>query len=166
METTTDTKSTIKLLDSTNPHLWNTIFQYSHQHQLFIFASDEQEPACHTPKKLHQQRWSTTTITTTGMHHPLPCCAHTQCMVSMYVQTVLMNVSGCHCFLHRGIQLHPSVLYVLPLLSSVTQQQKKCNGILVGRFNTYCFTTNIRLWCWGPTYYNSRHYLWSSSQPQ
>jgi len=50
METTTDTKGTITLFDRTNSQLQNTLFQHSHHHQLCIFTSCEQEPACCTLK--------------------------------------------------------------------------------------------------------------------
>ena len=48
METTTDTKNTIKQFDRTNSQLQNTLFQHSHYHYLCTFTSNEQEPACHT----------------------------------------------------------------------------------------------------------------------
>ena len=70
---------------------------------------------------------------TAEMHHPLPLCAHINSVVSINVQQALMNVSGCHFFLHGGIQSRTLVLYALlwhmpfcqtaPLLPSVTQQQ-------------------------------------------
>jgi len=43
METATATKSTMTLFDNANSQLQNTVFQYSHHHEQFIFASDEQE---------------------------------------------------------------------------------------------------------------------------
>ena len=59
-------------------------------------------------------------------------CAYIHSLVSINVQQVLMNASGCHFFLHGGIQGHAFVSYTLPhqipfcqtapLLPSVTQQ--------------------------------------------
>jgi len=35
--------------------------------------------------------------------------------------------------------------------AAICHTATKCNGIPVGRFNLYCHTTNICLWCHGPT---------------
>ena len=45
------TKSTITLFDVTFSPLQNTIFQHSHDHQLWIFTRDDQQRACHARKK-------------------------------------------------------------------------------------------------------------------
>ena len=41
---------------------------------------------------------TTVTVITTETSHPLPHCAHTHCLVSIDVQQLLMNVTGCHYF--------------------------------------------------------------------
>ena len=43
--------------------------------------------------------------------------------------------------------------------AAICHMATKYNGILVGRFNLYCHTTNIYLWCYGPKYWNRRHYF-------
>ena len=65
---------------------------------------------------------------------PLLHCAHIHCLVSINIQQTLVNNSGCSFFLHGGIQSHLFAPYSLPcqmsfcqtvpLLPSVTQQQK------------------------------------------
>ena len=60
-------------------------------------------------------------------------CAHIHCLVSINVQQASTNVTGCHFFLHGGIQFHLFASYALPcqtsfshaalLLPSVSWQQ-------------------------------------------
>ena len=74
------------------------------------------------------------TVATAEIHHPLPRCAHTHCLVSINIQQMLMNVSECKFFHMEGFKLQPFASYSLshqtsfcqnaPLLPSVTQQQK------------------------------------------
>ena len=85
VENTIDTKSTITLFDRANSQN-KTLFFSSHHHQLSMFTSDEQEPACHTHNNLHQQRWHTAAVTTAKMQHPPLHCAHIHCLVSKNVQ--------------------------------------------------------------------------------
>jgi len=59
METTTDTKIPITLFDRANYQLQNSTSPFSHHHLLCIYTSNEQEPACHAHKSLHQWRWPT-----------------------------------------------------------------------------------------------------------
>lgn len=47
METTTNIRSTKTLFNRANSHLQNTVFQYSHHHDLCIFTSDGKEPTYH-----------------------------------------------------------------------------------------------------------------------
>ena len=68
METTLDTESTITLLDRASSQLQNMIFQCSHHQQLCIFASNE-EPACHTHKNLHLERYSLSVLLKCTTHH-------------------------------------------------------------------------------------------------
>ena len=91
MKTTTDIKSTT-WFDCANSQLQNTIFPHTHQHELCTFASDEQEPACHTHKNLYQQRWPVAFIIA-KMHHLLHHCAHTHYLASTCILEVWMNVS-------------------------------------------------------------------------
>ena len=46
LETTTDAKSTITLLDRADSQLQSAAFSHRHHHWLCIFTSDETEPAC------------------------------------------------------------------------------------------------------------------------
>jgi len=96
MESTTDKKTTITLITRANSQLQNDIFQHSHHHELCVFTNNELEAVCHTHKDLYQQRWPTVTLAET--HHPSLHCAHIHCLVSINVQKVSMNVSGCHFF--------------------------------------------------------------------
>jgi len=67
------------------------------------------------------------------MHHPLPHCAHTHCLVSTNIQQA-SNGSGWIFFCHGGIQWHSFASYIhfhvrhhsvrLPLLPPVTGQQR------------------------------------------
>ena len=153
-----DTKSTITLFDRANSQLQNTTFQHSHHHQLYIFTSNEQEPACHTHKNFPPAE----------VTHC--CCSHcwnsspiiSLCSALFAVQKPSASINECqweHFILYRGIQFHTFASYILPfqtpfcqtapLLPSVIQQQKK-KGTLVGRFSFYCHTTNIHLWHCGP----------------
>ena len=93
METTRDTRSPITLFDRANSQLQNTTFQRSHHHQLYIFTSNEQEPACHTHKNFHQQRWLTAAVATAETHHPSSHYAQ-HCLLSKNLEQILMNVSG------------------------------------------------------------------------
>jgi len=46
MEATADAKSRVTLLDRANSQLQNTVFQDSLHHEMCVFTSDKQEPAC------------------------------------------------------------------------------------------------------------------------
>jgi len=102
-----------------------------------MFTSDEEEPACHACEK---SAWPYRArlvfhiaIATAETRHSPPHCAPIHCLLSTAIQQALMNVSGCHFFLHGGIQIHSCVPYMLlcqmmfcqtaPLLPSVAQQQ-------------------------------------------
>ena len=82
METTTDTKSTITLVDRENSQLQKAVFQHSHHHELCILTNNEQEPERSTSKNLHQQRTPTVNVATAEVHHPAPHCAHTHWLES------------------------------------------------------------------------------------
>ena len=96
------------------------------------------------------------TVTTAETHHPPPHCAHIHCLVSINVQQALMNVSECNfsawrnsvphfCFIgHDMSSMSDTILSECPS-AAIYQTATKCNGILVGRFNLYCHTTNISL---------------------
>ena len=68
-------------------------------------------------------------VTTIKTHHPLHHCAHIHCLVSINIQQMSVNVSGCH----GGIQWHTfsscslpcqtPFCQTAPLLPSVTRQQ-------------------------------------------
>ena len=46
--------------------------------------------------------------------------------------------------------------------ATICHTASKCSGLLVGRFNLYCHTTTICLFCCGATSWNRRHYFQSS----
>ena len=83
------------------------------------------------------------------MYYPAPHCVHIHCLVSINIQQVSMNVSGCSFFLHRGIQFCTFPLYALlcqvpfcqiaPLLPTVTWQW----NVMDFWFSLYCHTTNM-----------------------
>ena len=94
-------------------------------------------------KSLHaiKSTWSSrnwlvfhTAVTTAETHLPPPHCAHIHWLVSINVQQVSMNVSGCHFCLQGRIQFHTFASSALrcqtplcqsaPLLPSVTQQRR------------------------------------------
>ena len=88
METTTDTKSTITLIEVPS---YKTLFQHSQHVQLCSFASDEQEPACHIHKHVNQQRYPTVAITTAeGSTHCLTVLTSTA-----WAQKHVASVSEC-----------------------------------------------------------------------
>lgn len=73
------------------------------------------------------------TIITDKMCHPPPHCTHIHYLVSINIQKILMNISGCHFLPHGGIQFHIFTSHALPcqtacwqaapLLPSITLQQ-------------------------------------------
>ena len=89
-------------------------------------------------------------VTTAETHHPLPHCAHIHCLVSINMQQVSMNVSGCHFFSTRR-DIMTSLCFICTSISdiilsdcpsaAICHMATKRNGILVGRFNLYCHTT-------------------------
>jgi len=69
------------------------------------------------------------TLTTAETHHPPPLCAHIHCLVSINVQEVAMNVSGCHFFYMEEFSSTPLLQHTsmsdtpFVRLSPVTQKQ-------------------------------------------
>ena len=102
IETTTNTKSTTLLLDRANSPLQNTIFQYSHHHQMFCV--DEWIKMlfilwCGNCAWLSRiQLVFDINDARAETQHPLPRCAHIHCLVSINVEQASVNVSGCHFF--------------------------------------------------------------------
>ena len=84
--------------DRANSQQENTLLQCNNDHELCIFTSEVQEPACHAHNNLHHWKWPTVAVSTAEMHHPPLHCAHIHWVVSIKVQQVLMNVTGCHFF--------------------------------------------------------------------
>lgn len=62
----TDTKNTVTLFGRAYSQLQNTIFQCRHVHQLHVFTSQGQEPACCAHQHLHQQ--SGAAVSTAEVH--------------------------------------------------------------------------------------------------
>ena len=145
METTTDAKSTIALSGRANSQLQNTIFQHSHHHQLCIFTSNEQEPACSARKNLHGHlecglSFTLLSLTAAEMHCLLPHCAHIHSFVSINIKQASMNVSGCN-FFHMEEFTDTPLLHTLPhqapflsdcLSAAICHTATKCNEILMG----------------------------------
>jgi len=84
---------------------------------------------------------------TAEMHHLPTHYVNIYCSISIKVQ--LVNVNGCHVFLHGWIQWPPLALYAIPCQMpccdrcSLTATTR--NRILVGRFSLYCHTTSTCL---------------------
>jgi len=76
-----------------------------------FFCSNEQETACLTCKYLHRQRWSTLAVATAETHYPPSHCAYMHCLVSMNVQQMSINVSGCHFFFCMEELIDTSLLH-------------------------------------------------------
>ena len=157
----TNTRSTITLFDRANSQLQNIyIYIYIFWHATTsindFFTSHEQESACHAHQNLHQQSWSIVFAITAETHLPPLHCTHIHCLISIKVQQALINASGCQFFLHGGIQ-HLCFTSMSEAISSdflsaaICHVATKCNGILVGKFNLYCHTTNIHFQNHGPT---------------
>jgi hypothetical protein len=97
------------------------------------------------------------------------------CLVSVYVQQVSINVSGCNFLFFRMEEFNytPFASYALPCQTPFCSDCNLCchlshgnNAILAGRFNPYCNTTNINLWRRGPTIkYEALLLEWPSYNP-
>ena len=94
---------------------------------------------------------------TTETQHPLLQSGHSHCLVSVNVQQVLINVSGCHFSPWRNSMAHlcfictsmsEAILSDCPF-AAISHTSTTCNGILVGRFNLYCHTISICFWLCG-----------------
>ena len=126
METITDTKSTITLTDK--------ILSYRILFLYIFITSNEQRPECCAHKNLHghlEYGLSFTSLLLLLKHHTSLHCVHIHCLVSIYVQQVSMNISGCN-FSHME-EFHISCMLpcqtafcqTFPLLPSVAWQKKK-----------------------------------------
>ena len=160
MQNTTDTKRKITLfgranlvelsyktlfcnIDTTSSYAFSWEMNKSLQATLVNVCMAIQNVACFS--HLCHHCWGTP---------PLPLCAHIHCLVATNIQQVLVNVSGCHFFLHGGVHWHTCASYALLSNAFVSECHSAaichmamiCNGILVGRFNLFCHDTNIHLW--------------------
>ena len=116
-------KSTITLCNRINFQPQSIFFQHTHYHELCIFATDEQEPACHTHDNQHQQRRHTVTVITAETHSPLPHCTQSHCLVSINVLQMSMNINGeiqWHLFASYTLPWHTPLCHTACLLPSVT----------------------------------------------
>jgi len=105
------------------------------------------------------------------MYRPPPHCTHIHCLVSMNVQKVPLDVSGCSFFSSQRNSI-PCHCFICILMSETILSDRtfaaicctatKCNGILVERSSLYRCTTNVCLWCCELTKWNRKHYFWSS----
>jgi len=82
-----------------NNTIWYSIFSAT-EHYFSTYSTTScvfppvmyiQQSAFCACRDLYQ--WRQPSVTTTEIHHPLPCCAHIHCLVSINVQQALMNVS-------------------------------------------------------------------------
>ena len=90
-------------------------------------------------------------VSAVEIHHPLPPSAHIHCLISINVQQVSMNASGCLfstwrnsmiylCFI--GASMAGAILSDGPS-AAICCMAIQCKGILlVRRFNLYCHPTN------------------------
>jgi len=144
--TATDPKITMTLLDRAHSQLTNnqtpffsTVTSVS---GAILPVVNKSSMLC--SYKLQQRRCPT--VPTAEMHHHS---AHIHCLVSIGVQQVLMNVSGCCFSTRRNSMTHLCSLCTSvsdALLSScpspaICHTAAKGNGILVGRFNLCCLPT-------------------------
>ena len=150
----TTTKSMITLFGRANSQL--LFFNVVTTIQLWISASDQQEPACCVCKNLHQQKWLTTT--TAKMHHPLSHCTHIHCLDSINVHKHWWISVGAIFSMEEfsatpSLHMHFHVRHRSVRLFSVAlcHMATKCSGILVSMFILYCHNTIIHLWYHGPT---------------
>ena len=146
MKTFTDTitKITITIFARENSQLQNIFSQSPPLPVHCIFASNEQEPAWPTQKKLHQQRWPT--VTTAKIQHPLSHWDMICCLVSIDLQSVHATFFHMEKFSDNPLlHTYSHVRWCLSVTATA------CNGILLGRFSPYCHTTSIHLWRHGPT---------------
>lgn len=110
---------------------------------------------------LHHHCWNTP---------PIPHCVHIHCLLSINVQHVSVNVSGCHLFSHGRVQWPSSALYTLPcqvlfcqtapLQPSVAQQQSAMKNWWEGSSSTAILPTSTS--DVGLMQLNQRHYFHSS----
>ena len=82
-------------------------------------------------------------VATPEMHHPLPHCAHTHCLVSISAQQVSVNVNGGNFFCMEDFSdtplLHTHFIHTMldailsdSLSADICHMATECNGTLVG----------------------------------
>jgi len=113
-----------------------------------LFCHDEYEPACHTCKILHQWRWPTVTTAETlpySASYPLFGFLKFSASVSegRWLPFSLRNPVMHFCSIYTSMS--ETILSYSPS-AAICCMATTCNRILVGRFNLYCHTTDIRLW--------------------
>ena len=135
------------------------------------FHSNEQKPACHACKNLYQWRWPTAAVTTAETHH-LTVLTSTVWSTAMFSKRQWISLSmGAISSLWRNSVNHryfictsmsDAIVSDCPS-AAVCLTVTTCNGVLEGRSNLYCHTTNIHLWCCGSKKKKERmHYFWSN----
>ena len=103
-------------------------------HELCIYTSHEEEPACCAHKHLYQRRQPIVAVSTAETHYLLlPHWAHIHCLVSINIQQASMNVNWCHFFyieefsdnplLHTCTSMLDAILLNYLSAPSVTWQQ-------------------------------------------
>ena len=147
------TKSTITLFDVTFSPLQNTIFQHSHDHQLWIFTRDDQQRACHAHKKSTLVEvaccwlcWNVSPATLLCWLLPFGLISVQQASIMSIVAIVCVwrNSVAHLCFIHTSMS--DTTLSDCPS-SAICHTATKCYRILAGKF--YCYP-GICLWRCGP----------------
>ena len=160
METTIDMKSTVTPFDRVNSQLQNIIFQHSYHHWLCIFTSDEQESACHAWTSIwlsrtlsclshHCHCWNappTTSVLASTVWSPSMFCKHRKCQWGTFFSAWKNSMTPL-CLIRTSMS--DTIVSDCPS-AAICHMAKKCHGLLVGRFNLNCHTTNIQLWRCGP----------------
>ena len=163
MLTTTDTKNTLTSFDTVHSQLQNTILSTQSPPLAMDFCQwwTSAFMPCLEKYSWLSGTWLVfhVTVPNAETNHPPPHCAHIHSLVSINIQQVLMNVSGCLfsawrnsvtplCFIRTSVS--DAILSNYPS-AAICHTAPKCNGILVGIFNLYCHITNIYFWCYRPT---------------
>ena len=163
MEATTDTKSTVTLLDRANSQLQALLFNTSTISYVFLPVMN---------KSLHATLINTWT-SRDELLFLLPVMKHTTyptlfsnsvCSPSVFSKCQWISVSVCAIFSAWRNSLtslvHSHFMSDCPS-AAICRMATKYNGILVRRFNLYYHTTNI-LWQCRQHKKNRKHYFWSN----
>ena len=159
MENITHTKTIIPLFDRANSQLQNPVFQNSHYHFAFLPVMNK---SLHIMLVKICMAIRIVACLLCCCHHcwnaPLAASLHSDPLVGLHQHSASINKCQWEqFFLHGGIKWHP-FWFIRTSMSeaiwsgcpsaAICHTATKHYGILVGRFNLYCHTTNICLRCW------------------